>query len=203
MHGKIPLVFIGFLAATPWIAAADEPSSRQAEPLARYQAMIERSPFVLATETAPPAPVVPENQGFTKDLVLTGAVRMESGEYITVSSRDLTQRFSLGTGETYNDIALVSVAWSDAVGKTKATLKKGAEYGTIAFDEAAARAGAVAGAPAGNGPPPGTMPGQGGGPPPPPPGMAGRNEGLTPASPGPNPRNVIRRRPISTTPRMP
>ena len=133
-----------FLLAVLCVASASEKSAKpSAEPIARYQAMIERSPFALATESTPP-PVAADNAGFTKDLVLTGAVRLSNGEYITIASKDHNQSFALQTGATYNDISLVSVAWSDAVGKTRATLKRGTEYGTISFDEAAARAGAIA-----------------------------------------------------------
>jgi len=141
-----------FLLAIPCVAPASDGSAKpSAEPIARYQAMIDRSPFALATESAP-APAPAENAGFAKDLVLTGAVRLSSGEYITIASKDKSQQFSLRTGETRNDIALVSVAWSDSVGKTRATLKRGTEYGIVSFDEAAARAGAAVAAPPG--PPP-------------------------------------------------
>ncbi|XHR27283.1 MAG: hypothetical protein ACFUZC_15200 [Chthoniobacteraceae bacterium] len=131
------------LLAVACLRAEDQSPQPGAEPISRYQAMIERSPFALATETAPPIPA-PENAGFTKDLVLTGAVRLNGGRYITVESKDHNQRFSLKNGESYNEISLVSVAWSDAAGKTKATLKKGSEFGIIGFDDAAARAGANA-----------------------------------------------------------
>ncbi|MCX6968424.1 MAG: hypothetical protein NTZ46_11735 [Verrucomicrobia bacterium] len=105
--------------------------------LERYRPMMERSPFAVASEAAPAQPVAAA--GFAKDLVLTGAVRLGGSEFVTISSRDQTQRFGLKTGETYNGISVVSVAWSDAVGKTKATLKSGSEFGVIGFDEALMR----------------------------------------------------------------
>ena len=143
------------LLTLPTLAfALDKAVSPVSEPIKRYQDMVERSPFALATETAPPP--APDLPGFAKDLVLTGAVRLNKGEYITIISRDQTQRFCLTSGEPYNGISLVNVTWSDVVGKTKATLKRGSEYGVIGFDEANARSGPVATPAAGNTPAQGT-----------------------------------------------
>ena len=114
-------------------------------PLERYQALLEHSPFALASQAAPTAPVAVA--GFAKDLVLTGAARLARGEFITLASRDQTQRFSLKSGETYNGISLVSVTWSDAVGKTKVTLKCGSEFGVVGFDEALQHSNAAASEP--------------------------------------------------------
>jgi hypothetical protein len=106
-----------------------------AMPLDRYKALIERSPFAVASETAP-APVV-DVAGFSKDLVLTGAVRLGTDYYITLASRvDPTLHMGIKSGEPYNGISVASVAWSDAIGKTKVTLKSGNEFGVVSFDEA-------------------------------------------------------------------
>ncbi len=112
--------------------------------LERYQAMLEHSPFAVASQ-APAAPVAAA--GFAKDLVLTGAARLGDGDFVTITTRDQTQRFSIKSGETYNGISVVSVAWSDAVGKTKVTLQCGSEFGVIGFDEALLHSAAPAGAP--------------------------------------------------------
>lgn len=127
--------------------AGDQPTAFS---LDRYQGMIDRSPFAVASQGATPPPAAPDAPGFAKDLVLTGVVRLNDGEYVTIASRDQSQRFSLTSGETYNGITVASVAWSDAVGKTKVTLKRGSEYGVVAFDEATANSIGTAGpAPAG------------------------------------------------------
>jgi hypothetical protein len=102
----------------------------------RYQPLIVRSPFALASENAAPV-VASDDAGFAKDLVLTGVARINGGEYVTLVSRDQSQRFGLMKGETYSGITIASVAWSDTVGKTRVTLKRGHEYGVIGFDEAA------------------------------------------------------------------
>ena len=113
-----------------------------AEPIARYQAIIDHSPFALATQSAPPPPAA-DAAGFAKDLVLTGVVRLAAGEYVTISSRDQSQRFGLSRQDTYNGISIANVAWADGIGKTKVTLKRGSEYGVIGFDEALLRTGAA------------------------------------------------------------
>ena len=153
-HAALGLLLLetqGMAAPSP-AEQTDSPALPVAMPIERYTNMIEHPPFALASQAAP-QPAVVDAAGFAKDLVLTGAVRLQSGEYITFASRDQTQRFGLKTGETSNGIAVVSVAWSDVIGKTKVTLKRGNEFGVICFDEAAARA-----APPGEGAqPPGTI----------------------------------------------
>jgi len=171
---------------------AQQPSSPAlpvAMPIERYQTMIEHPPFAVASQAAPPPPVV-DVAGFAKDLVLTGAVRLSNGEYITFASRgDPTQRFALKTGEeTSTGIAVVSVTWSDAIGKTKVTLKRGNEFGVISFDEAVARATAPGeGTPASNNIQPAM-----------PPGVTTPNANANPGNPPP--AVPMRRRPIRAIP---
>ena len=159
---------LSLLAASSWVRGIDKPaepwaespagapsaasSSGQnselpaAEPIERYQAMIDRTPFALATQSAPVAPLA-DTAGFAKDLVLTGIVRLSQGEYISLASRDFSQRFGFATGESYNGISVVSVAWAEGIGKTKVTLKRGTEYGVVGFDEAVMRSPAADGQP--------------------------------------------------------
>jgi len=122
--------------------AGDQPAAFS---LDRYQGMIDRSPFAVASQGATP-PSAPDAVGFAKDLVLTGVVRLNDGEYVTIASRDQSQRFGLMRGETYNGITVASVEWSDAIGKTKVTLKRGSEYGVVSFDEAVVNNNGAAGA---------------------------------------------------------
>lgn len=126
-------------------------------PLDRYQLMLDKPLFALATQAAPPPPPPVETAAFSKDLVLTGVARLASGEFVSIVSRDQTQRFGLMTGDSYNGITVASVAWSDAVGKTKVTLKQGSEFGVIGFDEANLASGG-GDQPPGGGPPNGQPP---------------------------------------------
>ncbi len=194
----LPLL-AGGESAKPDAKPEEKPEAKPgAEPLSRYQQMIERSPFALASEAAPPAAPA-DNNGFTKDLVLTGVVRLNEGAYVTVESKDHNQRFSLRTGASDGEITLVSVAWADGVGKTKATLQRGTEFGTIGFDEAAAAA-----APAPNNPgapPAANAPAPGNAQPQLPPGVVPPKMGQA-GQPGsaPQPRVINRIRPIPAAP---
>lgn len=101
-------------------------------PPARYEAMAKTSPFALATPTA--APVAP---GFASSLYLTGVAKIGNKDFVTIASRDQPTRFSLTADEPGNEgVSLVSVEWSEQVGKSKVTIKKGTEFATLEFDQA-------------------------------------------------------------------
>ena len=127
-----------------WVAAAETPDPIGFS-LSRYQAMIDKSPFALATAPpveAPPAPTAV----FTQDLYVTGIAKVGGNDFVSIGYKgDPTKRFSLQAGQPGPDgITLASVAWSQEPCKSKATLKKGTEFGTIGFDEAAMAASAAA-----------------------------------------------------------
>ena len=139
----------------------------------RYQSMIDKSPFSLGTPppaaVAPPAPAAPT---FTQDLYLVGLAKLGNQDFVSIASKDQTQRFSILVGEQGPDgITVASVAREPGLAKSKVTLKKGTEFGTITFDEAAQNNTAVPGAP---------PPGQ----PPRPPGMQQPPNMIRPARPG-------------------
>ena len=133
--GMLLLLAAQAIAAPTPASQAASPALPAAMPLERYKPMLEHSPFALATETAP-APAA-DVAGFAKDLVLTGAVRLGDGYYVTLSSRvDPNQHMGIKSGETYNGITVAGVVWSDAIGKTKVTLKCGGDFGVVTYDEA-------------------------------------------------------------------
>jgi|GEM_PF-2023864 len=103
-------------------------------PLSRYQEMIEKSPF--APATAAPAPTV-EAPSFAKEYYITGMAQLGGKPFVTLSSRDQQKRLALFEGSSAEGITLASVEWASEVGKSKATLKKGSEFGVVSFDEAA------------------------------------------------------------------
>lgn len=110
-------------------APADLPA---AWPEGRYESMIRTSPFALATPVTPVAA-----PGFASNLYLTGLAKVGDKDFVTIAYRDQQSRFSLLAGEQSADgVALVSVEWSDVVGKSKVTVKKGTEFSTLGFDEA-------------------------------------------------------------------
>ena len=115
------------------IFAADQPVIPEAMPNDRYDLMIARSPFSVATpEVEPSAP------SFAEKLFVMGIAKLGSEDMVTISSRGTTDRpFTLvGTEDAFEGISLVSVEWSDEVGKSRVTLKKGSEVGVIQFNEA-------------------------------------------------------------------
>ena len=120
-------------------------------PAFRYEALLAKSPFALAT--AAPEPVA-SVENFATNLVLNGLSknRGKSGqEFYTVfvRSRDLSQRFILvGDKPSEDGITLVSVEDSGPTAETVVVLKKGAEIGRVKFDQAA-----MAAAPQQNRPP--------------------------------------------------
>lgn len=110
-------------------ASSDLPA---AWPEARYEPMIKTSPFALATPVVPVAA-----PGFASNLYLTGLAKVGDRDFVTIAYRDQQSRFSLYAGEESTDgVTLVSVEWSDVIGKSKVTVKKGTEFSTLGFDEA-------------------------------------------------------------------
>ncbi len=120
-------------------------------PAFRYEALLSKSPFALAT--AAPEPVV-SVENFATNLVLNGLSKSRGKggqEFYTVfvRSRDLSQRFVLvGDKPSDEGISLVSVEDSGPTAETVVVLKKGSEVGRVKFDQAA-----MAAAPQQNRPP--------------------------------------------------
>ena len=103
-------------------------------PPARYEQMVKKSPFALATPVATAAAA----PGYAANLYVTGIAKIGTADFVSISSRDQQSKFSLLSGETgKDDITLVSVEWSDQIGKSKVTIKKGAEFAVLEFDQAA------------------------------------------------------------------
>ena len=125
------------LSLSPILARAEmQGDLPTAFPPARYAEMIKKSPFALATVTAPPVQQTPP---FAANLYVTGIAKIGETDFVSISSRDQqTAKFSLLSGETgANDISLVSIEWSEQIGKSKVTLKKGSEFAVLEFDQIA------------------------------------------------------------------
>lgn len=187
----------------------------EAQPITRYQKMLENSPF--GTSTAPTTvPTGPPAPPWSEDFAVTGVMSMAMGsKYVaTVSRKSDNSRFTLETGvPSPQGIELVSVQWSDSPGQTRVTVKKGTEFGTLVFDQAATKAAPSAPLripPAPTPPPPGTfippgsrpVPGRPGLPTPPPPlPQSGAPLQPLPGAPGaanngfPRPRPIVRSEP--------
>ncbi len=100
---------------------------------ARYQAMMDRSPFAVATAVAGPA----AGPSFAKDLYVANAARSKEGDLVTVaSSTDKNFKKYLTTNAPVDGYSISSIEWSDKVGATKVTIAKDGQFATLSFNEA-------------------------------------------------------------------
>ncbi len=142
-------------ALPPKAAGADLPKPF---PVSRYSALLEKSPFAVATaapEAAPPA------ENFSTNFVITGLAKKRGADgkevhTVFVRSRDLSTRLVL-TGDKPSDegISVVSVEEAAIAAKSVVVLKKGAETGRVEFDQAALAASGGGGQPPSAAPQPG------------------------------------------------
>jgi len=100
---------------------------------ARYQAMMDRSPFAVATAVAAPA----ATPNFAKDLFIANAAHSKDGDFVTIaSSADKNFKKYLSTNAPEDGYAITNIEWSDKVGATKATISKDGQLATLSFNEA-------------------------------------------------------------------
>jgi hypothetical protein len=109
---------------------------------ARYQGMLDRSPFAVATAVV--APVVAPN--FAKDLYVANAAQSPEGGMVTLASNaDKNLKVYLTTNQTVDGYTITNIDWSDKVGATKVTITKDGQTATLSFNEALLRAPMAAG----------------------------------------------------------
>jgi hypothetical protein len=100
---------------------------------ARYQAMMDRSPFSVATAVADPA-ATPD---FAKDLYVANAAHAKEGDLVTIaSSTDKNFKKYLTTNGPVDGYSIFRIEWSDKVGATKVTIAKDDQFATLSFNEA-------------------------------------------------------------------
>ena len=161
----------------------------------RYQGMLDRSPFAVASAVAPV--VTPD---VFRGLYVANAARTPEGDLVTVmSSDDKNVKEYLSTkGPNERGYGIASIEWSDQPGGTKVTISKDNKFGTLSFNQALVSTPlASAPAPAPPLPQPGVQPG---------------GPAFTPARPirptplatqTPHVRGVIQRNPLTATPQPP
>ena len=99
----------------------------------RYSAMVNRSPFAIATAIALPS-ATPD---FAKDLYVANAARSPDGDMVTIaSSSDQNFKKYVSTKEPVDGYSIASIEWSDRVGATKVTISKDGKFATITFNQA-------------------------------------------------------------------
>jgi len=99
----------------------------------RYSAMVDHSPFAIATAVALPS-ATPD---FAKDLYVANAARSPEGDMVTIaSSSDQNFKKYLSTKQPVDGYGIANIEWSDRVGATKVTISKDGKFASITFNEA-------------------------------------------------------------------
>jgi hypothetical protein len=99
----------------------------------RYSAMVDKSPFAIATAAALPE----ATPNFAKDLYVANAAHSPEGDLVTVASTsDNNFKKYLTTKEPVDGYSIASIEWSDRVGATKVTISKDGNFATLTFNEA-------------------------------------------------------------------
>ncbi len=99
---------------------------------ARYQKMMDRSPFAVATAVAPAA-----TPNFAKDLYVANAAHNLKEDLVTIaSSTDKNFKKYLTTNAPVDGYSISSIVWSDKVGSTTVTIAKDGQSATLGFNEA-------------------------------------------------------------------
>ena len=133
------LVMLG----APNLVTADEDLPKRPD-FARYQPMMKRSPFAVATAVAPP-PVV---SNFAKDFYLANAAKATGEDLVTVTSgADKNLKLYLTNAHPVEGYSISNIEWSDHIGATKVTITKDGQFATIGFNQALVSAPLAANAP--------------------------------------------------------
>lgn len=119
-------------------ARAEDPEVIPAAfPLSRYEKTLSRSPFALPTSNAPSAAQTQKQPGWSDDLFIAGVMTIGEKNVVTISQRGDAQRFLLASGEeSPQGVSVINVQWSEQLGQTRVTVKKGAEFAVLLFDQA-------------------------------------------------------------------
>jgi hypothetical protein len=119
------------LIASASLARADDLPTKFA--FNRYQAMLDHSPFAVATAVVAPA----ATPAPCKDLYIANAARSPEGDTVTLmSSADASFKKYLTTKTPVDGFAVASIEWSEKVGETKVTISKDGQFCTLTFNQA-------------------------------------------------------------------
>jgi hypothetical protein len=100
---------------------------------ARYQKMMDRSPFSVATAVTAPA----ATPSFAKDLYVANAAHNAKEDLVTIaSSTDKNFKKYLTTSAPVDGYSITSIDWSDKVGSTTVTIAKDGQSAILSFNEA-------------------------------------------------------------------
>jgi hypothetical protein len=123
------LAFLLLVASTGF-AADDIPKQLS---FARYQPILDHSPFAVATAGAPAA-AAPD---FAKDLFIANAAHSVEGDLVTLaSSTDNNFKKYLSSKGPVDGYGISNIEWSERVGETKVTISKDGQFATLTFNQA-------------------------------------------------------------------
>jgi hypothetical protein len=130
MNPRITLLLLAGTLPLDFVLAAD--GVPKPLPFTRYQGMLDRSPFAVATAVA--APVVAPN--FAKDLYVANAAKSGEGGLVTIASNaDKNFKKYLTTTAPEDGYSISNIEWSDKVGATRVTIAKDGQTATLTFNE--------------------------------------------------------------------
>lgn len=138
-HCSRVLISVGTVAlAFAVTARAEDPEViPAAHPLSRYEKTLAHSPFALPTSNAPSVAQTQKQPGWSDDLFVAGVMTIGEKHVVTISQRGDAQRFMLASGEeSPQGVTVINVQWSEQLGQTRVTVKKGAEFAVLLFDQA-------------------------------------------------------------------
>lgn len=129
MTARLTFVSVIWLNTIICARADDLPTKASFE---RYKAMLEHSPFAVATAVAAPA----ATPNFAKDLYVANAARSPEGAMVTIaSSSNKDFKKYLSTEAPVDGYAIASIKWSPKVGATKVTISKDGQLATLTFNQ--------------------------------------------------------------------
>ena len=128
---KPALIITLMMLASSVPAQADDGLPKRSD-FNRYQAMLNRSPFAVAS-----APAAGAGPDFAKDLYVANAARSPDGDLVTIASAsDKNFKKYLTTKMPIDGYAIANIEWSDRVGATKVTITKDGKYASLTFNQA-------------------------------------------------------------------
>lgn len=129
---KTTLALVSLTAAQLSALATDDLPKPHA--FARYEGMMSRSPFAVATAATPP----PQAPNFAKDLYIANAAKLSDEGVVTLNSNtDKNMKEYLSTkGPNKDGYSISNIEWSDRVGATKVTITKDGQFATLTFNQA-------------------------------------------------------------------
>ena len=113
--------------------AADDLPKPQA--FARYEPMMNKSPFAVATAVAPPPPPAPN---FAKDLYVANLGKNGDEALVTIASnidKNLKEYVSSREPNAHG-YAIANIEMSERVGASKVTITKDGQFATLTFNQA-------------------------------------------------------------------